>query len=118
MMVDDRKYRDYYLQAERTAEQRRKDLVVAFDEIHDVKCKVPQSQNIPESGGERERDRPGRDRLAGDSSLDCVTCRHALARDFLSLRMTGPCNSGTPQGRWQYFACFLPAAALPAARSA
>jgi hypothetical protein len=38
-MVDDRKYRDYYLQAERTAEQRRKDLVVAFDEIHDVKCK-------------------------------------------------------------------------------
>lgn len=38
-MVDDRKYREFYLQAERTAEQRRKDLVVAFDEIHDLKCK-------------------------------------------------------------------------------
>lgn len=38
-MVEDRRYRDFYLQAERTAEQRRKDLVVAFDEIHELKCK-------------------------------------------------------------------------------
>lgn len=39
-MIEDRKYRDYYLHAERTAEQRRQDLVVAFDQIHELKCKT------------------------------------------------------------------------------
>ena len=39
-MIDDRKHRDYYLQVERSAEQKRKDLVIAFDQIHDLKCKM------------------------------------------------------------------------------
>lgn len=39
-MIEDRKYRDYYLHAERTAEQRRKDLAVAFDQIYELKCKL------------------------------------------------------------------------------
>jgi hypothetical protein len=39
-MIEDRKYRDFYLHAERSAEQRRKDLVNAFDQIYELKCIV------------------------------------------------------------------------------
>lgn len=39
-MIEDRKYREYYLKTERTAEQQRKDLVIAFDELHELKCKM------------------------------------------------------------------------------
>jgi len=39
-MIEDRKYRDFYLHAERSAEQRRKDLVNAFDQIYELKCVV------------------------------------------------------------------------------
>ncbi len=39
-MIDDRKHRDYYLKVERTAEQQRRDLVTAFDQIYDLKCKM------------------------------------------------------------------------------
>jgi hypothetical protein len=40
-MVDrrDATIRAHFLNVERTAEQRRKDLVIAFDEIYDLKCK-------------------------------------------------------------------------------
>lgn len=38
-MIEDRRYRDFYLKAERSAEQRRKDLTVAFDQIYELKCK-------------------------------------------------------------------------------
>jgi len=36
-MIDDRKYRDHYLKVERTAEQRRRDLTIAFDQIYELK---------------------------------------------------------------------------------
>jgi hypothetical protein len=37
-MIDERReFRDYYLKVERTAEQRRKDLVTAFDEIAELR---------------------------------------------------------------------------------
>jgi len=39
-MIDNREYRGHYLNVERTAEQRRKDLVVAFDEIYELKRKM------------------------------------------------------------------------------
>lgn len=40
MIDEQRKYREYYETAERTSEQRRKDLVQAFDEIAALQRKV------------------------------------------------------------------------------
>lgn len=37
---ESRRYRGYYLKVERTAEQRRKDLTVAFDEIVELRKKL------------------------------------------------------------------------------
>lgn len=44
-MIDDRKYREHYLHVERTAEQRRKDLAVAFDQIFELKCQLRSLKN-------------------------------------------------------------------------